>query len=101
MVSYQIKLPIGTVIISLEVDDPNTPVALNYSGEPQAIALVQEVLQSSCGLYGHLIGDRTTAIDLDAAINSQAMNQFQPDLIEGREIIEAYTPESFPEGMVS
>lgn len=99
MVSYQVELPQGSVKISLEVDDPTTPVEINYSGDSQAIALIWECLHFSYGLYGHLIGDRCNAIDLSVAMKS--MSSFNPILVAGGEILEAYTPESFPEGVVS
>lgn len=90
MIKY--NLAAGQVIISLATTDTHDSVTIEYEGDDEdLVELVRQKLESQCGVFGHRIAKSTTPIDLDAALKSQAMARFRPRIVEGAEIVKAYT----------
>lgn len=78
------------VEVWLGVDNPNGSDVIQYKGPKDSVELVKRDLENSGGLYGHLIGEMTTPIDLEAAMLSEQMALYAPELIEGQDILDAY-----------
>jgi hypothetical protein len=90
------------VTVSLEATDPNASVSIEYDpgDTPDLADLIRRTLTRQYGAFGHLIGENTTPIDLTAAMNSPAMQYFQPVLIEGEGIVTSYDP-GIPPGAIT
>jgi|GEM_PF-2044325 len=99
-IRYRLSWLEDEVIVSLDVKDPNEIAPIKYEGEAYLIKSVRLWLEKEDGAFGHIIGDRTCAIDLDAAMHSDAMQQFEPELIEGGELVKSYDP-GIPDGAVT
>lgn len=78
------------VIVSLDSDDPDLSAIISYEGQPIMIESVRRELESSYGAFGHLITDATTPADLHAAMRKEPMTRFNPQLIEGDNLIPSY-----------
>lgn len=97
MLKYKLSKASDEVIITLRTDDPDKSVKIEYVGDKDLVEVVSDWLRHESGLYGHLIGDRTTPIDLDAVMRSPDAEQYSPEIIEGAEIIENYDPPELDE----
>lgn len=95
MIKYKLSdLFEGTeAIVSLPVSKLNEYAAIQYSGDKDLVSSVRSWLPSETGAFGNLIGERTTAIDLDAAMKTDAARQFDPELIEGQRLVSNYDPQ--------
>ena len=82
MLSYLLN---NGVIVSLNSAHSDQLSKVAYQGaEAKA---VRRVLYPSVGLLGHMIGDRTTPIDLARAMKTPKMQQFEPQLLQGAELL--------------
>lgn len=101
MVKYRLMyMGVSSVEVSIDSDDPNAPAKLQYSGDDAPTYFVRTWLESQAGIFGHLIGLSTTAIDLKSALSSpQAKEQFQPQLIEGQEVLNKWKPFQAEDGV--
>lgn len=81
-------------IVSLDARDPNEYAEIEYSGDKELTDTVRSWLSSAAGAFGHLIGERTTAIDLDAALKGTEAERFNPQLIEGEQLVAIYDPQT-------
>jgi hypothetical protein len=88
MIEYQLSTPEGSVRVVLNSRAPNTPHPIAYEGNPAAIALVREWLESEYGAFGHFVGDATTPIDLAVAMAHDRAKPFAPKLLRGEELIQ-------------
>lgn len=81
------------VTVSLNTRDPNDSVIIEYSGPPDAVSDIGNDLSFCSGLYGHSIGMFSTPVDVDAAMRSETMSLYVPELIEGQEVLDSFVPE--------
>lgn len=86
----------ATVTLTLPVSRPDEYAPIEFEGDPQAVRRLQLEMIGARGMFGHRLGERTTAIDLHAALMSPTLAQFQPQLLEGAELLEGWRYE-FPE----
>jgi hypothetical protein len=98
MIAYNCQYLGFPCAVSVSSKDADQGAPIQYDGDELAIAAVSHALRSQCGLYGHLIGEATTPIDLVIAMGSPEMQGFSPELIKGKEIVRDYkTPELPPD----
>lgn len=101
MIRFELKVDqVVPMSVSLDADRPNQSTPIIYEGTDYAVGEVKPVLRSCYGAFGHSIGDSTSPIDLDFAMKSPKMKQFQPVLIEGAELVKVYDP-GIPDGAVT
>ena len=93
MISYQISTFIGNATLKIDVSDPNELGLIIYQGDEEVVKLIRSNLRTSYGAFGHLIGDRTTPIDLDAALKQPPFTaQYNIKLTAGSQIVTEYNP---------
>lgn len=80
---WQLTVNDASIIVSIDDGDPNEVFPIAYEGSEGAIAIAKGLLKYSHGAFGHLIGDATSAIDLDFAMHSPDLEVLSPTLIEG------------------
>lgn len=101
MIKYSLTLPDdrGSVILSLAASDPDQYAALVIEGEQPAVDWFRlfDNPENWFGLYGHMLGDRTTPADLRAAMLRKT--EYKPELLEGSGV-EAHQP-NFPPGVAT
>lgn len=100
MIKFRLQIGEASVEVSIAVDDGNKTGIIEYEGDADIVELLRDLLAFEYGAFGHLIGSATTPIDLDAAMKSPALAQWQPELIEGAELVASYDP-GIPEGAVT
>lgn len=88
------------ITASIAVNSPHETAEIIYSGDEFLAQQVKEVLSLSIGAFGHLIGSKTTAIDLDAALKSDRFKEYKVQLIEGEDLVKSYDP-GIPEGAIT
>lgn len=88
MIKYSIRLEDEIVDVVLTTQNPNERSLLVFLGTDKAVRQCQEWLSEQTGAFGHLIGETTSAIDLDAALKNQ--NDYRWRLSEGSENIKQY-----------
>lgn len=98
-----VEFKVGLVTITLDVTDAETPAKINYIGDDQEIvATVRSGLRSAYGMYGHLIGDSSTAIDVyHALLFNPLLKGLGAKVVKGQDIIDKWQPTKFPQGSVS
>lgn len=79
-------------IVSLDVDDPNATAEITFEGDNTLIERCKLFLATATGAFGHLIEDRTSAIDLDYAFKSDEGQTYSPEIIKGKKLIKNYDP---------
>ncbi|UIE40160.1 hypothetical protein [Leptodesmis sichuanensis] len=85
-----------------DLSDPNKSAIIKYSGSKVGIPWVKDWLSQQAGLFGHLIGDATTAVDLNSALSTpEAKKEFDPQLVKGAEILEKWKPIKWKREVVS
>ncbi|MEM8603250.1 MAG: hypothetical protein AAGF24_05390 [Cyanobacteria bacterium P01_H01_bin.121] len=95
MIRYEINYHGLPVQVSLDVEDQHSSAAIVVESEPPVIAdTIKQNLQDTYGAFGHQLGEETTAIDLDTAINSLG---FPVEAVEGTELVAEYENPA-PEG---
>lgn len=68
MYQYQLTHSTGFVLVSLATNDPNSFVPIEFEGESGAVAEIREWLYYQTGAFGHLIGEKTSPMDLQSAM---------------------------------
>lgn len=97
MIIYQLSSFLGDVTVSLDVSSRDETALIYCQGDEDAVSLVYPDIKASYGAFGHLLGERTTAIDLSAAMHKDPLLQYQPQLTSGEELVASYEVE-LPEG---
>jgi hypothetical protein len=107
VIQYKITANNAEVIITLNAEDPNDYEEVQYEGDPVLLEIVQMWLPSAFGAFGHLIGKKTTPIDLDAALKKgprrhllRLMPDYKWELLVGADLVKNYDP-CIPEGAVT
>lgn len=80
------------IIVSLKSDDPNKSARIEYEGDDYLIRVIKGWLEHEYGAFGHLIGNGTTPIDLNAAMHSKNASAWSPEIIEGHDLVKRYDP---------
>jgi len=97
MIKYKLKpvpkfrlqgRPVEEAFVYLPTTNPNVDIEICYEGPEQLIKEIQFDLIGSYGERGRTISEATTAYDLNAAMHGQYMAPFEPELVEGREILQ-------------
>ena|SRR5947209_3560417 len=97
MMRYKLTTPSRQVVqVSLDAKGPDEVAPIRYEGAEIQVWYVQENLQRSHGIDGHLIEDQTTPVDLDVAMKSPRMQNYAPQLLEGAEILAKYVRNPHP-----
>jgi len=96
MIKYKLR---GDITVSLNSNDPNKSAKIQIEGDEEVVAMVRDRLLSSYGAFGHLIRETTTPIDLNAALKSGNFRLFQPQIIEGAELVKVYDPKVPPDAL--
>lgn len=98
MIKYKLKAsaqfrlvgrPVEEAFVYLPTTNPNIDIEICYEGPEQLIKEIKFDLIGSYGERGRTISEETTAYDLNSAMHGQYMAQFEPELVEGREILQA------------
>jgi hypothetical protein len=103
MIKYQLTDPDTDkqVFISIDSDDPDVSGAIKYSGDAELIKLLELMISSSYGAFGHSIGDSTTPIDLDAALTiGNKFDKYNPEILEGEDLVKSYES-NIPDGAMT
>ena len=110
MFVYRLQVnPLLIVDVKLAASSPDEHRSLDFVGLPKQkdlpevdilVDMVRDEVQSLTGLYGHLLGDVTTPIDLHTAFSEGGLSCYSPQLLEGHDIVTSYVPESLPPGAV-
>jgi hypothetical protein len=96
VIRYELIVDGKTVAIALPVTDGNSAAEMAFEGE--GIDEIKSLLLRQCGAFGHGMSEVTTAYDLDYALNSPAMREFNAVLVEGD--IDSYDPK-IPDGAMT
>lgn len=97
MITYSLMNGAVTVSIDADASEPHKRTPIVYTGE--MVPYAQDILSIQYGAFGHLIGDATTPVDLDAAMQKPDMQAMTPVLVQGLDV-EDYDP-GIPEGAKS
>jgi hypothetical protein len=95
VIKYHLKYGI---ILELDTDEPDKSALyklITPAAYPQLEALfpsIRKDLSLSHGLYGHSLSTEPKAVNLHHAMSSQHMAHWEPELIEGAEILAKYRP---------
>lgn len=93
------------VTLELDVIDAEDNVDHKFIGKKESVDAIKEVLYLSYGMFGHTLGTNSPAIDVNHALfhtgNTSKADFFKAKLIEGQEIIDAWTYPELPEGAVT
>lgn len=95
MFKYELVTERGYVQVSLDVANADDFGLISYSGDGESVKRVKGWLEYQTGCRGHLIGDRTTAADLQAVMSRDV--RFKPRRVAG----EAVFYGMFPSGLLS
>lgn len=78
MIRYQLTVGRRTVSVILDVGRPDQAEAVRYEGASADVEVIASRLHVSHGRFGYLIGERTTAEDLEAAMGGRWLAPFAP-----------------------
>ena len=103
MIIYRLMhLGIVPVQVFMDVNSPDETAPLQYAGSANGVQWVKDWIPRQYGIFGHIIGGSTTAIDLSAALSTpQAKKEFDPQLIQGSKVLEQWNPIKFKQGVCS
>lgn len=87
MMRFKLHVKVWPVFVSLDVDHADRYATVGFEGPAYAVGLAREHLFQAHGIDGHFIEPETTPLDLAVAMRSQLMANFEPELVEGREIL--------------
>lgn len=85
--------------ISLDVPDRDTSAAYSIEAPKELEALIRLDLGLCSGANGHAITDACSGLALNAALSTAKMQSWQPELIEGEEILGKAGPQ-LPTGAI-
>lgn len=102
MIIYRLMyLKAFPVQVFMDVNTPDETAPLQYTGN-NGVQWVKDWLPRQYGIFGHIIGESTTAIDLNAALSTpQAKKAFAPQLIQGSKVLAQWKPIEFKQGVCS
>lgn len=102
MIKFELDYLGLKVEIALDTNDAEKAVEHIYTGSPDAIAEVRDALGNAYGLFGHTLDSNAPASDLQYALFSKTsdMKYYNPVVLEGQEILDAWTLPELPEGAV-
>lgn len=80
--------PCEEAFVDLPTTNPNINTEICDQGSEQLIKEIPFNLIGSYGERGRTISEKTTAYDLNNAMHSWTMAAFEPELIEGRDILQ-------------
>jgi hypothetical protein len=100
VIKYLVTVEQESVEIAINVSYPNEKAEIQYSGDKVAIALFSKWLGRQSGAFGHLIGQATSPIDLHCVLSKPEAKQYQPQIIEGKELVKSYDPQ-IPDGAIT
>lgn len=88
--------------LSVDVDNAETPSTHVFDGDKETIDLIKAALYKSYNMFGHTVSKTAPAIDVNhALLYTEQTDFFDVEVIEGREIIDAWTYPEMPEGSVT
>lgn len=68
MIRYDLRYKNSVASVILNAKGPDQSAPIQYEGSPEVVSLIKDWLPSAYGAFGHLIGERTTPIDLKVAM---------------------------------
>jgi hypothetical protein len=75
---------------------------VQIEGDSLLTKMVRMALESAPGFRGSPLQERTTPVDLSIAMSSSQMRRFEPELLEGKEVLQRRKPPSLTqEGLTS
>ena len=89
-------LPMLFVDVSLEADHGDDHGKLAFQGDAYPVSVVRDYLLQSHGLDGHILAEETTPADLNAAMRSEWMKRFAPELVSGAELLKTTKRRGLP-----
>ena len=96
MIEYYLK-KIG-VTVKLAANTPDQSAVWTVEGAPVFAEIARREILTQSGVFGHLITQSTTPLDLAAAMESPVMQEYQPVLRQGAELLQ---PRPLPKGRLS
>jgi hypothetical protein len=100
MLKYKLVVGGKELFVALDVERSHQSALIIYEGDSVSCGYVRSILKNQMGVFGHLISDSTTSIDLDSAMRSTDMQRFKSELIEGDELLQIDDSE-VPDGSMS
>lgn len=86
-VKYRLTDPIteATVAIAIQTQTVDSVHPIIYQSDNALfVERIKTTVALSTGIYGHLIGEKTTILDLVTAMRSPALELYNPTLIAGQ-----------------
>ena len=82
---FKVLLPDYNVTISIDSNDPDVSEMIEFEGDdPKIVETIREQVDNMHGIYGHMLCDCTTPLDLHAGL-VKSIYEFQ--ILEGAEIL--------------
>jgi hypothetical protein len=97
---YKLRIGGKDFFVSLDVEELQQSAPIIYEGASLGCDYIRSILRNQTGAFGHLISNATNPIDLYAAMMSADMQRFNPELVEGSELVENYDSQ-IPDGAMS
>ena len=88
--------PLLDVDVKLDASSSEENGPLRYEAVPKQanlpdiqtlVDMVKDEVRALTGIDGHLLGDVTTPVDLNAAFAEGGLSRYRPELIEGQQIL--------------
>jgi hypothetical protein len=75
MISYSLTDPITerSLVVSLDAPAADSVVPIVYEGEEELVREVKAIISQAAGIYGHLLGEKTSPLDVDLAMRSNPL----------------------------
>lgn len=80
--------PVEEAYVFLDTDNPDSDAQIQYEGPDQLVLEIKSQLIGSYGMRGRVIEEWTTARDLNNSMHQWIMAPFEPELVEGLEILQ-------------
>ncbi|MEM9691037.1 MAG: hypothetical protein AAGA56_00700 [Myxococcota bacterium] len=91
MIAYRLYCsPSLPVIVRLDVEEPDDYGKLIFEGQRDAVASIRQAVASAGGVAGHNLGYETTPADLGMAMRGGELARYQPQLLEGQDILDRF-----------
>ena len=79
--------PNEEAFVYLDLTDATQDAEIQYEGPEQLVNEIKSHLIGSYGERGRIISDQTSGYDLNNAMHNWTMAPFDPELVEGRELL--------------
>jgi hypothetical protein len=86
MLRYKVMTDSGDCVITLDSNSPHQSAEIKISGKAENE--VKAWLFNQYGVFGHLIREQTTPIDLDSAL--KGAKDWRVELLEGADLVASY-----------